>query len=61
MNSKIFNLEIKKPIDFENPFIIDNLVKEEMLAHLQVDYKILSVSLSLNRKDNYVIIVVVSF
>jgi len=57
--TKIFNLEIKEPIDFENPFIIENIIKSKMLNHLDGEYTINSVSLSLNRKDNYVLIVAV--
>ncbi len=60
MNNKIFNLEILNPIDFENPFIIESLIKERMLNHLDGKYQIQSVDLSLNRRDNYVLIVVVN-
>lgn len=60
MNNKTFNLEILEPIDFENPFIIESLIKERMLNHLDGEYHIQSVDLSLNRRDNYVLIVVVN-
>ncbi|HAJ80829.1 MAG: hypothetical protein CMP13_03050 [Zunongwangia sp.] len=60
MNNKTFNLEILEPIDFENPFIIESLIKERMLNHLNGEYHIQSVDLSLNRRDNYVLIVVVN-
>ena len=60
MNNKTFNLEILHPIDFENPFIIESLIKERMLNHLDGEYQIQSVDLSLNRRDNYVLIVVVN-
>ena len=60
MNNKTFNLEILEPIDFENPFIIESLIKERMLNHLDGEYNIQSVDLSLNRRDNYVLIVVVN-
>ncbi|MCL6219538.1 hypothetical protein [Zunongwangia pacifica] len=60
MNNKTFNLEILEPIDFENPFIIESLIKERMLSHLDGEYHIQSVDLSLNRRDNYVLIVVVN-
>ncbi|SFC69259.1 hypothetical protein SAMN04487907_10799 [Zunongwangia mangrovi] len=59
MNTKVFNYELIAPIDFENPFIIDSIIKEKMLNHLDGKYKIKTVNLSLNRKDNYVLIVLV--
>ena len=59
MNTKIFNIEILEPIDFENPFVIESLIKERMLSHLDGKYHIRSVDLSLNRRDNYVLVVVV--
>mgnify|MGYP005813955895 CR=1 FL=1 len=59
MNTKVFNHELIAPIDFENPFIIDSIIKEKMLNHLEGQYKIKTVNLSLNRKDNYVLIVLV--
>lgn len=57
---KIFNLEIHEPIDFENPFIIENLIRERMLNHLEEKYTIQSVNLTMNRKDNYVLIAVIN-
>ena len=42
MNNKTFNLEILEPIDFENPFIIESLIKERMLNHLDGEYHIQS-------------------
>ncbi len=59
MKSKVFNQELIAPIDFENPFVIDNIIKEKMLIHLDGEYEIKAVNLSLNRKDNYVMIVLV--
>ncbi|MCL6217697.1 hypothetical protein [Zunongwangia pacifica] len=58
MITKIFNLELIAPIDFKNPFVIENTLKEKMLNHLE-KYTIKAINLSLNRRDNYVLIAIV--
>ncbi|SFC22449.1 hypothetical protein SAMN04487907_10319 [Zunongwangia mangrovi] len=58
-NLKVFNFEIKTPIDFENQLVVDDIIKNDILGHLDCPYILKSVSLSINRKDNYVVVVLV--
>ena len=57
MSTKVFNHELIAPIDFENPLIINSIIKEKKLNHIDGKYKIKTVNLSLNRSDNYVLVV----